>query len=590
MSESGIQLHVDPKKVRGRYAVSISFNGETKCPRYVDPFKPDEVEGFLAAVKQELPGLNGEADQFRKIILSLANAKPKKPKAVAKAMPPDPSGKPSILAPGGHTTDKGQYIEIGNDLFTREAIAALPAGAVFRRSTIPGEVVGEKGSKYFSALTNEALRIIVDKNMRLQTWVTAGKGENRHQVLVFEPTSRDRAALIVSAAGGDPRVPELKWIGNYPIYTKGFNLSAPGFHDGIMFDEPYALHGLQPEMDPEVICQVLDDFVTDFPWRDTASRQNYYGLCITVLIRSALSGNIPFHLVLATLERTGKTKLIEEGIGGIFLGRKTPAQQMSTDDNEVDKRIISMLLRGDTLLHLDNIKEFMDSPSFASLFTSTTYQGRVLGSSKMVDLPNNLIGIGSGNNVRATGEIVKRTVPIQLQPTTDAPELRTDFVHPDFFGYVQENRRLILSCLIGMVELWKRNGCPRGKVPMGGFDDWAAVVGGILANVGYTEWMTNAREWRQKSDPRGADLRTLVEEWNLLYRRQPVSVDTLLAIAHRLDLFPDILAGKTEKALQTSFGMRVLARNIDTPVGDFVLRKSSDSRPATYFLEKESES
>jgi hypothetical protein len=132
------------------------------------------------------------------------------------------------------------------------------------------------------------------------------------------------------------------------------------------------------------------------------------------------------HLINAPLERTGKTKLAEEVWGGILLGRKTPAQQLSREDVEFDKGITAMLLEGQTLLHLDNIRDRIDSAPLASLLTSTTYQGRVLGHSRMPTLPNNLMIVGTGNNVVACrngdfGAMVTIDGPYALQPADDNP-------------------------------------------------------------------------------------------------------------------------------------------------------------------------
>jgi hypothetical protein len=475
-------------------------------------------------------------------------ASPKPPAAPEAAQQP----KPSILIPGAHKTREGEYLEIGIHDFTNAMLASIEPGSMYRRAQVPGNMVGEPGAKEFRALTNERGRALIDRAMRLTKWVTKRQSQGEEQVQVYITANRDHAALLNDGAATDERLAELRILTPYPLFDAAFELSPGGYRQGVFYDEPPALEGLTPEIEPEVIAQVMDDLLIDFPWANEASRQNYIGLMLTLLVRHAIGGNVPFHLILASLERTGKTKLVEEGIGGAILGRKTPAMQLGKDDSENDKRITSVLMRGDNVLHLDNIRDFIDSPALASLFTSSTYYGRILGISRMVALPNNLTLIGTANNPRGTGEIVKRTVPIQLQPATDAPELRRDFKHPDFYQYASQHRRLILGCLIGMVELWKRNGRPAGKKPMGGFESWARCIGGIMAVAGFSEWMDNAKAWRMESDPRGNDLRALVDEWAEHYGQQSVDANTLLSIARRLELFPDIIAGKNEKAAQTN--------------------------------------
>lgn len=491
-----------------------------------------------------------------------------------------------ILVPGAHTTEDS-YVEQSNDDFARAVIGELPEDSLYRRGPeVVGEIHGEAGKRQFRMSGVENIRLIVDRNLSLGRWCTKGKGDNAEQVLGYVPCSRDHAALILAHAVSDVRLPEIKLLTSYPVQGHGFELCRPGFHNGIFYDQPAELRDTSPETDAEVIRQVLGDLFTDFPFKDEESRQNAIGALLTPHIRPAIEGNIPGHLYNSPLERTGKTKLIEI-TAGTHTGRKIPATQMPRSDEEVDKRILSILLNaGESFLHLDNLAELLDSPALASLLTATVYQGRMLGTLRTAIAPNNVNILASGNNVRATGELCKRMVPILLQPADDHPENRTDFVHPDVWQYAMEQRPLVLSCLMGMVETWKAAGRPRGSKPMGGFDEWAAAVGGIMEVFGYTKWLGNADTWRKEADPRSGDLRALVDEWKRSIQGTATAAD-LLKIAIRLELFPDVLRDVTDnptKGQQTAFGMRVLARNVNVPVGEWIIKRSDLTRPATYYL------
>lgn len=178
------------------------------------------------------------------------------------------------------------------------------------------------------------------------------------------------------------------------------------------YDEPESLRGLKP--DPSRARDILEDLIVDFPFRDEASRQNFYGLLLTPIVRPMLRGHTPMHLVGASLPRTGKSLLTEQVLGGLLYGRATPARQLVGDEGEVEKRILAMLLCGETIINLDNLKEYLDSPSLAMLLTAETFGGRVLGLSVDAMVKNILTIVATGNNVRATGEIAKRIVPIVL--------------------------------------------------------------------------------------------------------------------------------------------------------------------------------
>ena len=584
MSDVELRVFIDGKRRRGRSTVVVVGGENEPIARdEINLDKAEEREAFVRQVALSAPGLNGQVDELRRQLMNLTADRPRRSAAndLFDAGDAKTTARPEVLIPGQHVDDQGQYTEVGANIFTENVVRSLPAGSLYRRGDVPGEITGDIGSRYFLPASTERARIVIDANIRCVKWISGEKA----QVKIYVPVTRDLSGLFLAAAATAPRIPNLRLLTSHPIFLPGFALAKPGYFDGVFFDQPADLADLKPENDREVIAQVLEDMIIDFPWKNEASKENYFGLMITPLVRPALEGNVPLHLIVSALERTGKSKLIEEGIGGIYLGRKTPAMQASKDDTEMDKRIIAILLRGDTIIHLDNLRDFIDSAALASLMTASSYSGRMLGASKMVTLPNNVTIVGTANTPRATGEIVKRSVPIEIQPKDEAPELRTDFVHPDFFAYVLENRRSILSCLLGMVEIWKAAGQPRGDVPFGGFNLWADVIGGILSVSGYSAWMSNVADWRHEANPQGQDLKALVEEWAQVHGSGLATVQEILEIAQRLDVFPDILSQKNPKAVQTSFGMRVLSRHVNTPVGKWIIRRNGVARPACYYLQ-----
>jgi hypothetical protein len=486
----------------------------------------------------------------------------------------------SILVPGVHFVG-GREIERGNDDFTNDVLDALPRGILYRRA-IPGQILGKSGERYFEPSIEDEMRIIVDGSMRLGVASTDDDGNTE---VNFRTCSKDLAGLTLARAKADARVPRLDRICAFPVYLPGFILARPGFNDGTYYDEPAELRGIKPETDADVIREALANLVVDFPFATDADRQNFFGLMMTPIVRPALEGNTPGHLVNAPLERSGKTILVEVVFGGTLTGRKAPAMQISDDNAEMDKRIVAMLLRGQPILHLDNLHTFLDLPCVASLLTASSYQGRLLGKSTMLELPNEMTLCFTGNNVTASGELAKRLVPIVLQPNTDAPELRTDFVHADLWGFVRQQRKLMVSCLLGMVQSWIEAGKPKGQKPLGGFDQWASVVGGIMQLFGYTHWMDNAIAWREKANTKRADLRALVKQWAADHGNLPMTAAEILNIALRIQVFPEVTSAREGKSLVTAFAMRVLGRNVDTPVCDWIIRRDTTSAPTHYHLE-----
>ena len=492
----------------------------------------------------------------------------------------DPAG--YVLMPGPHRDDQDALIEQSSADFASQVLRRLPADAIYRRDFIPGEVIGEAGRRKWVELSADRTRIVVDSHARLGKWVT--HRQTKEQVLLYQACNKDAAGLVVAHATGAPGVRELHLMVSYPVYGPGFVRVEPGWHDGLYYDEPNELRDLRPETDRQVIHNVLHDLVVDFPFKGEADRQNFFGLLLTPLVAPALDGNRPMHLLNAPLERTGKSKLVNEVFGGIVTGRDTPSMQITDREEEREKRILAMLIQGETLMHLDNLPAYIDSPALASLLTTQRFLGRLLGYSRNVSLPNNLTIVGTGNNIQASGEIAKRIVPIMIEPASAHPEARTDFQHPDIRAYVRRQRRRALECLLGMVENWLAAGRPKHANRLGGFENWSETIGGILQVNGLRAWRSNEAEWRSRANVGGREMLRFVELWHQRFGVREVTPKELLELAEHEELFENILARHTPRAVATAFG-RMLQRHTDTPVGNWYIRHQNNSNRPSYRLE-----
>lgn len=509
------------------------------------------------------------------------------------------AGMPEVLVPGAHKDDAGEYTEIGNDDFANAVLSAIPEGVVYRRGGIPGQLTGDPGSMKFEPITFARVRLIVDAHVRLSKWVISKKDDTPKQV--YQTCNQDHAAMIWEAATRHSSIRDLRYLTGHPVFMgRDFELSKPGWNEAhfTYYDEPHSLLGVCEETQRSfsTVKAVLEDLIVDFPFaRDgvngsSASMQNVLGMVLTPMLRPALSGNIPMHMISSPIPRSGKSKLAEELMGNLFLSKNTPAMQLGGSEDEIDKRVLAKLLSGATITHIDNLREFLDSATLASLLTASTYSSRILSKSQMADVPNTLMLIATANNPKATEEIVKRCVPIRLSPSRDDPENRTDFRHPDFQAFVIEQRREVIACCISMVTRW-RDGAdeagPRflGGPPKGGFDRFAEVVGGVLLTAGFPLWRSNERAWIRQADPDTEDLRGLVEEWWSRFQDRRVRPKDLHALAVELGLFPRTMQSATDHGRLLGFTKHVLVKFTDAPVGERIMRRMGAGRNSYYSLE-----
>ena len=532
----------------------------------------DVVDGFAAAEVEEVKAA------VRKVVEAAAKA------AEDERRKARDGGRVSVLVPGGHASEDG-VIEVSTDVFAQRVLAALPDDALYRMDFVVGQIAGSPGERRFVELDDTATRMLVDRHVRL---FKCDRNRTGQIVEVYIPCNRDLAGLIRNAAGVSPRVRALRQIVAHPVYLPGFELAQSGWNPsaGVFYDEPPVLAGLAPR--PDGALEVLRDLLVDWPFADEACRQNALGMMLTAVLRPAIDGPLPFHLVMASLERTGKGKLIDTALGYAVLGRAIEPIQLGEEEAEREKRITSLVLRGVGAVHFDNISadQVLNSASLASLGTAyPNWSGRILGVSKVPVLPNAGIWVMSGNNVSATGELVKRTVPVVLQPRDDRPHLRTDFVHPDCFAYARERRRAVLEALLGLVEQWKAAGRPTCDVAMGGYERWIEAVGGCLRHAGAAHWMTNYTKWVTQADDAQVDAEVLVREWAKEFGTRVVTATQLFPILERTGAFRWVLSRPSHAGQIVAFGRRVLKSLVNRPVQGWIVRMTESGSSATYRLE-----
>lgn len=470
-----------------------------------------------------------------------------------------------LLIPGGHSTPKG-YIEVSTLDFATAVLNVLPLGTMYLRGQVPGEITGEPGSRGFSALTPDRARLLIDGAAHHFSWVV--RGSKKEMVRIYEPCTRDHAGLVLGRAIDHSSVGELKAIIRSPSFAgPRFERLSAGFNTkhSIYYDEHPSLRDVKPIRDQAEINTSLTDLLIDFPFEALADWENFIGLLLLPIVRNCIVGNLPLHLVLSCLERSGKSKLIELVLGRLIQGGSIPAVTLSENEDEREKRILSLLLSGAPIVHLDNLPPYIDSRVLASLITAETFQGRILGISKMACVRNDIILVGSGNNVRASSEISKRVVPIRLLPKTSSPEARTEFRHPDLPAYLESVRPRVLGAVVGMVLNWIDAGRPRSRLAFGGFEDFTAVVGGILEVQGFKSWLSNRSAWVGDADLHSGDLETLVEMWKSSYS-ESVTPAEVYQLARSLNLFPDVIHGRDDHADRSNFGRRVLLAATSRPV------------------------
>jgi hypothetical protein len=318
----------------------------------------------------------------------------------------------------------------------------------------------------------------------------AGKktGEQYETPAMFPLGAAQRAVDAPEAMGGLRR---LAGITHTPmVRSDGTVFGMPGFDaaSGYLFlpgagvktdDVP----DVPDASDVSVARGYLDEMTAGFPWGSDDDRANYYGLLLTPLLRQLAPPSYKLFGITAHQPGSGKTLLADVARiihGGVL------RSEMPDDEAEVKKMSTALLVgTAAPVVHVDNITGVLKSSVLAGLLTSDgVIQDRELGASRMLSYINDRVWVVTGNNLSLGGDLVRRTVLIEIDPNMANPEER-QFAIADLKGWVREHRNELLWSLLVLVRHWVAQGSVvQARKQSDSYAAWESIVGGILAAAG----------------------------------------------------------------------------------------------------------
>lgn len=362
-------------------------------------------------------------------------------------------------------------------------------------------------------------------------------------------------------------LPPLRRVVTVPVFAPdgslrlevGYNESssvlyapAPGF---TALPVPDKVAGEDVDAANKLIC---GEVLVDFPFASTSDRDNAVGLFLLPFARDLIDGPTPNHLLEASMPGSGKGKLAESLLSvavGADLGLITPPR----DEDEWRKQITSALIAGKQVILIDNVIHRLDSSALAAAWTGSVWDDRILGQKEKANIPIRCVWVMTGNNVAVSTELARRCVRIRLTPKTDRPEERDDFRHADLLLWCAERRADLVRAAHVIIKWWVQQGMPPAKIPrpLGSYERWTRVIGGILEAAGYQKFLANYREFQTRADTERTARALFCATWydwsQMEAGRETALTSQLVAIAEGVEGLP--IKGSTERALQTSLGI-----------------------------------
>ncbi|GMU56647.1 MAG: hypothetical protein AMXMBFR33_57930 [Candidatus Xenobia bacterium] len=353
------------------------------------------------------------------------------------------------------------------------------------------------------------------------------------------PPPRWLTEHILARPSSEWGLPRLVQVSGVPVAVPpGRILDRPGYDDGTgIYYHPDPGLNLAPipanPTDEELAAAiaVIEDIFEDFPWTP-GSRTAALGAIAVPFVRPMIKGPLPLHYINAPGPGAGKTLLAEILIivptGYERAGNLTAFKPNS---EEMTKQLLGTLAECHAVNLCDNQEHPIDHPVLAAMLTSwPTYTDRKLGVSENLTVPNLGLWLFTGNNVAIAPDIRRRTVPICIDPEMEHPEERTGFRHPQLKLHVKSTRGQIVHAVLTWIAAWLSRGRPGSRLaPLGGFEEWSQVVGGLLELIERNDFL--ATRFRLGSqDPSTDELIAFLHAWKERFDSDPVTANALFGL------------------------------------------------------------
>jgi putative DNA primase/helicase len=305
---------------------------------------------------------------------------------------------------------------------------------------------------------------------------------------------------------------------------------------------------------------IMRELLGEFPFVDAAGRAHAAALLLLPLVREVIDGPTPLHLIDAPAPGSGKG-LLAQVAAGLFAGTALAPQTVAQTSDEWRKRLTACFAWGASHLWLDNVDRKLESGELAAALTATSWTDRFLGSSRLLEAPVRTVWLATGNNVRLSEELARRTLWIRLDSGRARPCERSGFRHPDLRAWARQERPRLLAAALTLVQAWVAAGRPAGGATLGSFESWAAVMSGLLEVAGIPGLLQNATALYEQVEDDEADWPGLVERWAAVLGDRPVGVSEIYALVAGSELLADALGEGGDRARKTRLGMLLSARH-----------------------------
>jgi hypothetical protein len=212
-----------------------------------------------------------------------------------------------------------------------------------------------------------------------------------------------------------------------------------------------------------------------FPFATAEDRGAMVSAVITAVCRPAMD-TAPAFMFEAPSPGSGKT-LAAAALGAIARGTRggiTPFVEGMNMEQELVKKIVSMLACGETFFVLDNVVGTLRSAVLASLLTNGAVRERLLGSNTWFDGDARLLVCATSNNASLDRDLSRRFVRIRIDARMESPQTREFEFDPA--EEALSSRLDVAHAVLVLLRGYFAEGSPKLSKGTAGFSEWCRMA------------------------------------------------------------------------------------------------------------------
>lgn len=447
-----------------------------------------------------------------------------------------PAGRPKLKVVGGTDHDPRPVVEIENGRLpqnTDDAAAYLMEGGaevyqhgnrLVRVGRWEGASPGVERPTGSGVLLDISPEWLVDTMTRLVNFkrFDGRSGEWR------KTDAPSKIAKTLLARAGEWPFDHLVGFCDSPTLTHdGRVVSEPGYDkpSGLYLSNPPKIRPIG-KISPEDLAEssrALYSLFDTFPFATPADESAALAMAMTALLRRVLPA-APLGCISASTPGTGKS-LFADCLSVLATGRTAPVAAIGKDTEELEKRIDSLLLKGDALTVFDNVDRAVKSDVLCQVTTQAHKSIRVLAQSRIVEAPTNVALYMTGNNLTLIGDLTRRAVLTNLDAGCERPELR-EFKR-DAIAHVLKHRAEGIRNVLVIAKAYLDAGCPKVDAPpFGSFEQWDRMVRRPLMWAGWPDPLGPAGSMREQDHEFGGMVDLMVS-WSEIQGKQEATAAEL---------------------------------------------------------------